>query len=291
MPGEEDGERPIKASTWLVIPYFSDDFGRPTLERPIDPNRATTWICPSIIIDGLPGNTSFVRGVPTSVTVDVANWGAGSITAPVQLRIWWADPTTSFTTATLFGQTVLLAPPGGVPVRSRPIVGTIPVTAPAHVCLLVHVAAPMDSSPAGSVPDPDGDRHWAQLNLLEVVADVEGTFQFSTRLGNPFDREAVGTVRLEQLAEGQVGAVGSRLGRDLGTTDPEDVQLLVDGEFTEGEVRLAPHESRLLEVSGRIAGLAAGHPMVIVVTQSITADGGDSALRGELGVLVTPPDR
>lgn len=80
-------------------------------------------------------------------------------------------------------------------------------------------------------------------------------------------------------------------GRDLGTTDAEDVQLLVDGEFTEGEVRLAPHESRSLEVSGRIAGVAAGRPMVIVVSQSITADGVDSPLRGELGVLFVAPDR
>lgn len=282
-----EDERPIKVSTWLVIPYFTDDFGRPGIERPLDPDQSISWLSPALIIDGMPGKTSFVRGEPTSVTVDVANWGAGGLTAPVQVRVWWADPTLTFTTANPFGQAVLLAPAGAGPVRSRPIVGTIPISAPAHVCLLAHVAAPMDSSTPGTVPDPAADRHWAQLNLTETVANPDGAFQFSANIGNPFDKEMVSRFRVSAVRESHVVQLSRRLGRELGTVEPAEIEMHLAGEVTEGEARLGPGEQSPLEINGRVNRLARGETVAITLTQIVAPEGSDRGLEGGLGVLVT----
>jgi hypothetical protein len=292
MPPENEGERPSEVSTWLVIPYYPGDKGIPNnVDRPIDPNKATYWLCPAIIIDGTPGKTSFVRGVPTAVTVDVVNWGAGSLTAPVQVRIWWANPALSFIHAQPFGQAVLLAPAGTGPVRSREIIGTIPASAPAHVCLLVHVAAPMDGSPAGSVPDPAGDRHWAQFNLTEAVTDAEGAFQLTVDVGNPFDRDMFVRLRVGALHEGELLLLAQRLGRDIHTTEPDDVQMRLNGELAEGAINLRAGEQIPLEIFGRIRNLAPGETVAITVTQTGTPEGSKMPLDGAVGVLVTFPER
>jgi hypothetical protein len=257
----------------------------------VDPSKAVYYLCPAIIIDGVPGKTTFERGVPTRVTVDVANWGAGSLTAPVQVRIWWADPALSFIHAQPFGQAVLLAPAGAGPVRSREIVGTIPTSAPAHVCLLVHVAAPMDGSPAGSVPDPAGDRHWAQFNLTEVVTDTEGAFQLTVNVGNPFDRNMMARLRVGALREGELVLLARRLSRDIHMTEPADVEMRLAGEFTEGDVNLSPGEQLPLEIFGRIRNLVPGETVAITVTQTGTPEGSETPLEGTVGVLLTLPER
>jgi hypothetical protein len=290
MPPEDERERPINVSTWLVIPYFTNDFGRPGVERPIDPNKATYWLSPAIVIDGTPGKTTFVRGQPTSVTVDVANWGAGSLTAPVQVRIWWADPTLVFFQANPFGQAVLLAPAGAGPVRSSAIVGTIPVSAPAHVCLLVHVAAPMDGSPTASVPDPAGDRHWAQFNLTEAVADADGAFQLKVNAGNPFGGTMVTRLRVGAMHEGELVLLGRRIDRDLHTAEPSEVEMRLAGESIEGEVSLHAGEQMPLEIFGRIDGLTPGGTVAITITQTGTPEGSETPLKGAVGVLVTLPE-
>lgn len=291
MPLENEDGRPTEPNTWLVIPYFPDDFGRPGIERPLDPSQAISWLSPAIIIDDTRGKTSLVRGVPVSVTVDVANWGAGGLTAPVQVRVWWADPTLTFLSANPFGQAVLLARAGAGPVRSPAIVGTIPTSAPAHVCLLVHVSAPMDSSPPGSVPDPASDRHWAQLNLTETVATSDGAFQFSANIGNPFDKEMVSRFRVETLPEIQVEQLARRLGRELGTADLAEIEIRLAGEVTEGKFRLGPREQLPLEVNGRVTRLASGETAAITLTQIVFHEGLERGLNGGLGVLVTLAER
>ena len=93
-------------STYLVVPYFSNDMGRPGIERPLPPASAPAtipWACPSIkVIGGSPG--TFVPGQPLSVTVTVANHGAGTGIAPVNVAVWWSDPSTGFTKTNLHGQ-------------------------------------------------------------------------------------------------------------------------------------------------------------------------------------------
>src|SRR5687767_2564262 len=92
-----EGKEPGSVSTSLVVPYFSGDRGRRGVERPLG-GAVVYWLCPSIVVNGQPGKNNFRRGEPTSVTVDVANWGSGTAAAPVQVQLWWADPSTGFTT-------------------------------------------------------------------------------------------------------------------------------------------------------------------------------------------------
>jgi hypothetical protein len=289
-PGNEEG-RPTEVSTWLVIPYFPKDFGRAGVERPIDPSKAVYYLSPAIVIDDTPGKTSFTRGVPTSVTVDVANWGAGGLTAPVQVRIWWADPTLAFTTANPFGQAVLLAPAGGGPVRSRKIVGTIPTSAPPHVCLLVHVAAPMDSSPVGSVPDPAGDRHWALLNLTVTVTNSDGVFELSLNVGNPFDQDMVVHLQVGAMDEREVVQLQRRLNRDIRPAQLLQVEMRLADEFTEGVVNIRAGQQLPLKVLGRIPNVSRGDTVAVTVTQMGNPEGSETPLRGAVGVLVTSSEQ
>lgn len=196
--GDAKGE-PELVSTYLVVPYFAGDRGRPSLERPLS-SAVVWWLCPSIVVNGQPGKNTFRRGEPTTVTVDVANWGAGTASAPVHVQLWWADPSTGFTAKTLLGQAVMVAPTGGGVRRSPPIVGTIPTSAPPHVCLLAYVSSPLDALPQGSPADPVGDRHWAQLNIAEMAAPLGQPFQLIVWAGNPFARAATFAVEARTLS-------------------------------------------------------------------------------------------
>ncbi len=187
--GGNDGDRSNQnVSAFVVIPYFNNDMGRPGIERPLI-SSIVSWLCPSIVVNGQPGKNAFVRGAATTVTVDVANWGAGALSTPVYVRVWWSDPSTGFTTLNLFGQSTIAVPNGGVR-RTQPIVGTIPISAPAHVCLLVNIWSPLETTSNSSAINPTNDRHWAQLNICDVEATIKRPFQLIFWAGNPLNRAA-----------------------------------------------------------------------------------------------------
>ena len=159
-----ENEIPVdQQSTYLVVPYFSGDIGQPGIDRPLPPAAApgvVSWACPSIKVGGPPG--TFIPGDPLSVTVTVANHGAGTGVAIVNVAVWWADPTTAFTLTHLHGQSVVAVPSRGGVVTTKPIVNVIPISAPSHICLLVRVSSPADGPKTGAPIDPVSDRHWAQ---------------------------------------------------------------------------------------------------------------------------------
>jgi hypothetical protein len=286
---EPNPDRPQGVNTWLVIPYFDGDIGRKGVDRPLPPGKGASWLCPSIVVDGVPGNTAFRRGVPLRVALEVANWGAGTLPAAALVRLWWSDPTLAFSTAVAIGQTTIVVPPGGAPVRTGDFSVTIPQGASAHVCLLAQVSAPIDG--ASSVPDPYGDRHWAQLNLVEVTTvSADGTAVLPLVLTNPFAEPMQSGVAIEPMSKEEANHLGRLRGRDI-LTDVAGIEAeLRDAEGEDaGRTELRGHETRQVEVTLRLSdppAREAAHG--IVLTQRLTAFGKETALTGTLGVLIAP---
>lgn len=282
-PDERHPDRPEEVTTWLVIPYFDDDIGRPGVERPIPPNQAVPWLCTSIIVNGVPGGTAFRRGVPIHIAVEVANWGAGALPAIALVRLWWSDPTLSFASATLFGQTSVPVPPTGQPQRVGDFTLTIPEGASPHVCLLAQVSAPLDG--ASGVPDPHGDRHWAQLNLLEVTAATgESVFPVPFLLANPFPHEARSRVAVEEMPHAAVRLLSEQLGIEI--RPGEGAEIEIRGERL---LNLPPQSSQWVEAWLRVPGPPGpGERQGYVLTQLLWRDGDpeERVLTGSLGVLL-----
>ncbi|MGI8595476.1 MAG: hypothetical protein ACR2ML_14135 [Solirubrobacteraceae bacterium] len=227
--------------------------------------------------------------MPLRVALAVANWGAGALPAAALVRLWWSDPTLAFTTAVAIGQTTLVVAPGGAPVRTGDFTVTIPQGASAHVCLLAQVSAPLDGS--SSVPDPHGDRHWAQLNLVELTTiSADGTVVVPVLLANPFAQPRRSVVAVEPMPREEADHLGQLRRRDI----------LADADGIEAEVRdadgsdaslteLRPHETRQAEVTLRLSdppGRGAARGFVLV--QRLTAESEEIALTGTLGVLIAP---
>jgi hypothetical protein len=281
---EPNPDRPQGVNTWLVIPYFAGDIGRKGIDRPLPPGKGASWLCPSIVVDNVPGNTAFRRGVPLRIALDVANWGAGTLPAAALVRLWWSDPTLAFSTATAIGQTTIVVPPGGAPVRTGTFTVTIPEGASAHVCLLAQVSAPIDG--ASGVPDPYGDRHWAQLNLVEVTTvSADGTAFLPLLLANPFAEPMQTGVAIEAMSREEAGHLTRLHGRDV-LTDLGGIEVEL-GDAGGGE--LAGHETREVEVTLRFSdppgrGAAYG----VVLTQQLLASGEKTVFTGTLGVLIAP---
>jgi hypothetical protein len=236
--GDQSGETP---GTFLVIPYFPGDRGRSGSERPLtlDPG-VVSWLCPSIVVNGVPGSNTFRRGDPTSVTVAVSNWGLGTTAAPVQVSVWWAEPSTGFTTGGPFGQTVLPVPTGGAVYTSPSIIGTIPTTAPPHVCLLARVSSPFDAPAKGSPFDPVNDRHRAQLNIIDVTAKSGGAFQFMFWAGNPLARAAAFDVVARPVMRETLAGLHRLIRRETRPLDNMALELFVLERGREGRERGEP---------------------------------------------------
>ncbi len=287
-PEDHDRDRPQGVTTWLVIPYFVGDVGRKNVERPLPPGKGADWWCPSIFVDGKPGNTAFRRGVPLRVSLAVANWGAGTVPAVALVRLWWTEPTLAFpTSAVPIGQTSIVVPPGGAPVQTGHFTVTIPVGASPHVCLLAQVSAPVDG--ASSVPDPHSDRHWGQLNLVEVAASAaaQGTVVLPVLLANPFAAPRRSAVAIEPMAREDADRLGHLQGRDI-RSDADVAAQVRDADGADASLAdLQPYETRSVEVTLRIADPAVvAHGFVL--TQRLAAEGEETTLTGTLGVLVAP---
>lgn len=281
----------IHDGQWLVIPFWAGDKGQPGLERPIGPPYVA-WLSPSIEVNGTPGLSTFTPGVALDVRVRVDNWGTGTKAAAVTVTVWWADPTTAFTTKTLLGQTAVPVPTRGGSQQSPPINGTIPASAPPHVCLLA-MASCLGDAPPTLTPDPINDRHWAQRNLQTVPAKMmsaptplwvtnpaDDDREFEVRL------ERVQTERLHRLAELlQLRAAEQISPGGLALTDPETGNTIarLDGDGTQTPVDLKGGERMPLILSEtEIEGLEPGTFFAVEVLQ--TAD--HETLIGSYGYLI-----
>ncbi len=292
--GKRDEQLP---STYLVIPYFSGDKGRPSIERPLS-SSIVSWLCPSIVVNGQPGKNQFKRGEPTSVTVDVANWGAGALSAPVVVQLWWSDPSTGFTKKNLFGQSVVIAPTGGGVRRSPAIVGVIPASAPPHICFLAHVTSPLDNGTPGALAHPVNDRHWAQLNVAEVTTTVGQQFQFMVWVGNPMRRASTFAVEVRAVSRELLPAL-ERIRRGT-LTRPDRASLRLfelrrggGDEICGGEredryaVTLEPGERRAVHMIGELpANTEPGTSAAFEIVQSVGEHDGQRVV-GAVGLIVT----
>lgn len=284
-PNDEIPGGPDHPTVWLVIPYFPGDMGRVDIERPLTDAVAISWLCKSIIVDGQAGVFSFERGQPMTVTIDVANWGAGSMKALANVKVWWTEPTAGFAQAHDFGQTSVIVPPGGQPVTSPPMVNTIPLTAQPHVCLLARVTATTDGVDKGKTPDPIGDRHWAQANLTEVSASADGVVTVPFQVGNPFAEEMNASFEVSALSEGEVAGLREILNRDIRTAVPEDLQIkLARGESALDGFAVPPRSQTPFELRGRVEP---GGTAYFKIVQRLTTHGERAMLEGSLGVGVS----
>jgi hypothetical protein len=297
-----EGRESQPVSTFLVIPYFSGDRGRPSIERPLS-SSIVWWLCPSIIVNGQPGKNAFQRGVPTSVTVDVANWGAGTLAAPVQVQVWWADPSTGFTTKSMLGQSVVIVPTGGSVRRSPPIVGIIPASAPAHVCLLAYASSPLDVATPGSPVNPVNDRRWAQLNIAEITTTVGQQFQFMVWAGNPLGRAATFDVAVQLLSREALPMLTRVRRAETVRTDRTSLQIFErqrgDEDATRRsergarrQVTIEPGQRRAMHVIGELpADIEPGTSVAFEIVQSGRGEDDQPRVYGALGLIVTARPR
>ncbi|MFV8160756.1 hypothetical protein ACNQVK_01135 [Mycobacterium sp. 134] len=177
-----DNEYPDTYGTWLVIPYFTGDKGLPNSQRPlanVTPPAGQPapiyWLCNGIRVEGNPLR-KYIPDQPTTIEVDVANYGGGTNVAAITVTLWWAPPSPGFPPKlTPFGQAIVKARSRGGHTTAK-ITGTIPDGAGpnGHVCLLAQATAVGDQVTGN--PAPGAERHWAQLNIDSINAEADGKF-------------------------------------------------------------------------------------------------------------------
>jgi hypothetical protein len=231
-PGHDGPETP-----WIVIPYWTTDLGRKTIERPLPPTPAPgsavlpgvlSYLCDSIdVVGGAPG--VFTPGAATTVAVTVRNYGKGAGLDPVTLDLWWSAPTTEFGSLTKrppMAQIVGMLARDGLAQRP-PLVQNITFTTPfdagPHICVVLRASVgyqilPSDPPPTDGTPvwpsDPTGDRHWGQRNLHTVTADSSGRFHISFSSANATAKDLPFLIRAGQVS----GHAMERLAREVRAT-------------------------------------------------------------------------
>jgi hypothetical protein len=181
-------EQPTDYRPYFVIPHWTKEFNPDPPDngtiRPL-PSKVTSYLCSGIRA------TAFTPGTDLTVEVDLRNYGTGDSPSIAQVAVWWADPTTGFVVdpAKLIGiATVPVQPRGMETATTTPMTRRIPVSAPAHICLLARVTHQLDK--AGATPNPAGDRHWAQRNLTAVTVQQGIPLIIPFIAGNPLATEA-----------------------------------------------------------------------------------------------------
>lgn len=219
----EDKRNPDKESNrsdWLVIPYFSGDRGDDQ-QRPL-PRNVTSWNCPSIIVNNLPGVAVFVPGEDLTVNVTVRNFGNGVGVTPVIVTVWWMEFTSGASRAFRFGQeTIPVSTRGGKNTAS--IHGQIPISAPSHICLVARASTPTDQG--GSVPDPIQNRHWGQLNLHTVPIQETGRFEFEFWAGNPLPGKGTFEITVREANEESREVLSSQVKMRLAHAEALDLSV------------------------------------------------------------------
>lgn len=288
----EGQEPPVDPRPYLSIPYWSSplpgagpwDDGS---DRPL-PGAVVSYLCDSIHAG------PYQPGQPLTVSVDVRNAGDGTADAVALVTVYWAIPTASFGSPKfLCAASVSVPPTRTTPgsTRTATMTGTIPSGAPDHVCLLVRVSHPLD--PAGPTPDPVGDRHWAQRNLVAVTnADAEADVAF--QVSNPFDEDLELAVLVEPEFEERAAVVARAVHREplamlavVHLADVDGEPLTDEGERVEITVYLERREQRTLRLRIRTDAIPAGTCIPLQVVSRPTSS--DTAL-GSLGVVLLGAD-
>ena len=288
-----DGEGQPDVRPFLTIPYWSNPVAGGSAwdtgtDRPL-PGSVISYLCDSIHAG------PYTPGQPLDVSVDVRNSGGGSATSIATVVVYWADPTVGFATPTFFAATTVAVPPtrtAPAVTTTRTMTATIPASAPAHICLLVAVSHPQDR--AGVACDPVGDRHWAQRNLVAVVAAVGAPALLPIVIANPFARAGDFSVvagpaderHLIELARA-VGKEATFIDATLRLLDENGAQVGESGGIARAGLALEGLEQRrfsiLVDVPG---GIPPGRmaPFAITLIDPV----GERPV-GSLGVVIESP--
>ena len=185
--------RPYFCIPYWQSPRFAGDPVDVGLERPL-PAGVISWECPGIHA------SPYSPGGDLTITVDVRNSGHGSALSIATVVVYWADPTVGFAKPAFFGVGTVAAPtmrdPQVTGFVSVTLQGTIPATAPDHICLLAYVTHALD--PATAIADPINDRHWAQRNLFAVTTSIS-PIMIPFTVANPFDKEGLFELHVRSL--------------------------------------------------------------------------------------------
>ena len=168
---------------------------------------------------------------------------------------------------------------------------TIPEGASPHVCLLAQVSAPIDG--ASGIPDPHADRHWAQLNLVEVKAVAAGgAAVLPVLLGNPFAERMRIALSVAPMSREEASLLGRLRERDIRSDVDAELEVR-NGATDAGRIELLPFETRRVDLALLPSLPPRRAAQGFVLTQHVAAaerpdDGEGPALLGTLGVLIEP---
>jgi hypothetical protein len=231
MTGEGQGnDGPPDTRPYFCIPYWTKpltpggpwDTGQ---QRPL-PGSVVFYLCESIQA------SAYTPGQPLHVTVAVRNSGGGNSASIATVVVYWADPTAGFAKLNFFGATTVAVMPDlltPTTATTPTMTATIPADAPQHICLLAIVSHPQDK--AGTGYDPNGDRHWAQRNLVAVAAAQGAPVIVPFKLANPFPDEAELTLRIAPADRQRAAIVARTLG--LEDADARPTLRLLDEKGSE----------------------------------------------------------
>ncbi|MEU1458366.1 hypothetical protein [Streptomyces avermitilis] len=287
---DENPKRPpVDSRPFLVIPYWppgtldTSDPGDTGERRPLpdDEPKVVWYLCPAI------RTTPYEPGTDLTVHVDVLNRGGANTESLAHVSVWWTDPASAFVIdpANLIGFDLVPVKPRGGRATSRGMTKRIPDTAPKHVCLLVRVSHQYD--PAGNVPDPVGDRHWAQRNLTAVSVSDGQPIDVKFVAANPLEDTAEFTLSVRQNGEEHSEVLAQELGAEprfieasiaIGETDED-----LDRRQVSLQVALRPGERRPVRVRIDVLGqLEAGTFASYEISQRAGERG---PVLGSLGVV------
>ncbi|MGD9622227.1 MAG: hypothetical protein AB7G47_19565 [Mycolicibacterium sp.] len=291
-PDDHPDTRPF-----LCIPYWTQPVAPATTwdtgdVRPL-PNAVVPYLCESIKA------SQYSPGEELRVTVAVRNSGGGNSAAIATVVVYWADPTTGFSTLNFFGATTVAV----LPTRLTPdttvtseLAATIPATAPQHICLLAVVSHPQDR--AGTAFDPAGDRHWAQHNLIAAAVAPGAPTLIPFKVANPFNTDAEIVLRVGPADRQRAEQVAHHLDRTAAETSA--LLRLLDsagkeiGEPGDTVVEVIPMPARgetdrqiLVEVT---SDLHAGTAVVIEALIDAYGARQRGVNAGGLGMVLIPPD-
>jgi hypothetical protein len=288
--GDHDNER--APSSQVVIPYWNGDDGN---TRPL-PGNIVSYACPSIVVTSGP----FTPGQPLTLKVTAANYGMGTFTSLVEIRVFWASASAGLATLHPFGtvQTVPVPTHGGSG-TTPPITDTIPVSAGPHCCLIAS-AKFMNDAP-GAVPDAYHDRHWAQLNLFAPVVASDGSFNLQFWAGNPLQQRARFDVIARPASEAALAMLGRQVGLRgmttrrmelaLNTLDARSIGRTNGDARTRIELDLRPGEQRAVSIEGLLREELPDEQFAAIEIEQSLLEGGREQPRviGALGLVLARP--
>jgi hypothetical protein len=284
-PNEND--RPVTSQ--VVIPYWNGDDGN---TRPV-PNTVCWYACPSIVTSG-----PFIPGQPLTLQVTAANYGMGTLTSLVEIRVYWASASAGLSILHPFGpQQTLPVPTHGGSNTTPPITDTIPVSAGPHVCIIA--SARFLSDAPGAVPDAYKDRHWAQLNLVAPVVASNGSFNMQFWAGNPLKERALFDVVVRPASEAVLAALMRQVGlrpmaarrMELGLSALDMRVGAREQDSSDGRTRiqlaLKPGERKAVNVEGVLREELGEEQFAAVEIEQYVADGGkEPRVIGALGLVL-----